>query len=70
MVGPLFGSEVTRVVPLHKETKGSRVHVRATLGAKVLVVFHIDVVVAVGQKWRACRSCPLMPLHNDGLACG
>jgi Nucleotidyl transferase AbiEii toxin, Type IV TA system len=44
-LGDYFGFEVTRIVPLQEEAKGSRVHVRATLGAKTFAVFHIDVVV-------------------------
>jgi hypothetical protein len=44
-----FGFEVTKIVPLQKEAKGSRVHVRATLGAKIFAVFHIDVVVGTAK---------------------
>ena len=44
-LGDFFGFEVTRIVPLQEEAKGSRVHVRASLGPKTFAVFHIDVVV-------------------------
>jgi len=38
-LGDFFRFEVTRIVPLQEEAKGSRIHVRATLGAKTFAVF-------------------------------
>jgi hypothetical protein len=70
MAGPFFGFEVTKIVPLQKEAKGSRVHVRATLGAKIFAVFHIDVVVGTAKSGEPDEVAPLMPLYIDGLARG
>jgi len=66
-LGDFFGFEVTRIVPLQEEAKGSRVHVRATLGAKTYAVFHIDVVVGTAMSGEPDEVTPLTPLHIDGL---
>jgi len=65
-LGDFFGFEVTRIGPLQEEAKGSRVHVRATLGAKTFAVFHIDVVVGTAMS-RPDEVAPLTPLYVDGL---
>jgi Nucleotidyl transferase AbiEii toxin, Type IV TA system len=62
-----FGFEVTRIVPLQEEAKGSRVHVKAMLGAKTFAVFHIDVVVATAMSGEPDVVAPLTSLHIDGL---
>ena len=66
-LGDFFGFEVTRIGPLQEEAKGSRVHVRATLGAKTFAVFHIDVVVGTAMSGEPDEVAPLTPLHVDGL---
>jgi len=66
-LGDFFGFEVTRIVPLQEEAKGSRVHVRASLGAKTFAVFHIDVVVGTVMSGEPDEVAPLTPLHIDGL---
>ena len=66
-LGDFFGFEVTRIVPLQEEAKGSRVHVRASLGAKTFAVFHIDVVVGTAMSGEPDEVAPLTPLHVDGL---
>jgi hypothetical protein len=66
-LGDFFRFEVTRIVPLQEEAKGSRVHVRATLGAKIFAVFHIDVVVGTAMSGEPDEVAPLTPLHIDGL---
>jgi len=66
-LGDFFGFEVTRIVPLQEEAKGSRVHVRALLGAKTFAVFHIDVVVGTVMSGEPDEVAPLTPLHIDGL---
>ena len=65
-LGDFFGFEVTRIVALQEEAKGSRVHVRATLGAKTFAVFHIDVVVGTASSGEPDVVAPLTPLHVDG----
>jgi len=57
MAGPFFGFEVTKIVTLQKEAKGSRVHVRATLGAKIFAVFQLR---------RALHSSPSRPRRRWG----
>jgi len=66
-LGDFFRFEVTRIVPLQEEAKGSRVHVRAMLGAKTFAVFHIDVVVGTAMSGEPDEVAPLTPLHIDGL---
>ena len=66
-LGDFFEFEVTRIVPLQEEAKGSRVHVRASLGAKTFAVFHIDVVVGTVMSGEPDEVAPLTPLHIDGL---
>ena len=66
-LGDFFGFEVIRIVPLQEEAKGSRVHVRASLGAKTFAVFHIDVVVGTAMSGEPDEVAPLTPLHVDGL---
>jgi Nucleotidyl transferase AbiEii toxin, Type IV TA system len=66
-LGDFFGFEVTRIAPLQEEAKGSRVHVRVTLGAKAFAVFHIDVVVGTAMTGEPDEVAPLTPLHIDGL---
>jgi hypothetical protein len=66
-LGDFVGFEVTRIVPLQEEAKVSRVHVRATLGAKTFAVFHIDVVVGTAMNGEPDEVSPLTPLHIDGL---
>lgn len=66
-LGDFFGFEVTRIVPLQEEAKGSRVHVRATLGAKTFAVFHVDVVVGTVMSGEPDEVAPLTPLHIEGL---
>jgi Nucleotidyl transferase AbiEii toxin, Type IV TA system len=66
-LGDFFGFEVTRIVPLQEEAKGSRVHVRASLGAKTFAVFHIDVVVGTVMSGEPDEVAPLTPLHMAGL---
>jgi hypothetical protein len=66
-LGDFFGFEVTRIVPLQEEAKGSRVHVRASLGAKTFAVFHVDVVVGTVMSGEPDEVAPLTPLHIDGL---
>jgi hypothetical protein len=66
-LGDFFGFEVTRIVPLQEDAKGSRVHVRAMLGAKAFAVFHIDVVVGTPMTGEPDEVAPLTPLHIDGL---
>lgn len=48
-IGDFFRFEVTKVVPLQEEAKGSRVHVRTGLGPTAFSVFHIDVVVGTSM---------------------
>lgn len=66
-LGDFFRFEVTRIVPLQEEAKGSRVHVRAMLGAKTFAVFHIDVVVGTAMSGEPDEVAPLTPQHVDGL---
>lgn len=65
--GDFFRFEVTRIVPLQEEAKGSRVHVRAALGAKAFAVFHVDVVVETAMSGQPDEVAPLTPLHIHGL---
>ena len=67
-LGDFFGFEVTRIVALQEEAKGSRVHVRATLGARTFAVFPIDVVVGTAMSGETDVVAPLTPLRIDGLA--
>ena len=66
-LGDFFAFEVTRIVALQEEARGSRVHVRATLGAKTFAVFHIDVVVGTAMSGEPDIVAPLTPLRIDGL---
>lgn len=62
-----FQFEVTKIVPLQEEAKGSRIHVRARLGPKTYAGFHIDVVVGTAMSGRPDSVAPLTPLQIDGL---
>jgi Nucleotidyl transferase AbiEii toxin, Type IV TA system len=66
-LGDFFRFDVTKIVPLHEETKGSRVHVQARLGPRAFAVFHIDVVVGTTMSGEPDLVAPLTPLHIDGL---
>lgn len=66
-IGDFFRFEVARVVPLREEAKGSRVHVRATLGPTAFSVFHIDVVVGTSMSGEPDLVAPMTPLEVAGL---
>jgi hypothetical protein len=66
-LGDFFRFEVTRIVPLEEEANGSRVHVRAMLGARAWAVLHVDVVVGTATSGEPDQVPPLTPLHIDGL---
>jgi hypothetical protein len=66
-LGDFFRFDVTKIVPMHEEAKGSRVHVQARLGPRAFAVFHIDVVVGTTMSGEPDLVAPLTPLHIDGL---
>jgi DeoR C terminal sensor domain len=63
-LGDSFGFEVTRIVALQHHAKGSRVHVRATVGAKAFAAFHIDVVVGTAMSGEPDVVAPLKTKHR------
>jgi hypothetical protein len=66
-IGDFFRFEVTKVVPLQEEAKGSRVHVRTGLGPTAFSVFHIDVVVGTSMCGTPDLVAPMTPLSIAGL---
>lgn len=66
-IGDYFGFEILRITALQEEDKGSRVHVRARLGATTYASFHIDVVVGTTMTGQPDAVSPLTPLTIDGL---
>lgn len=66
-IGDHFQFEVTKIVPLQEEAKGSRVHVQARLGPKIYAGFHIDVVVGTAMSGQPDLVAPLTSLQIDGL---